>query len=915
MKKCKGVFIFLFVMLAASQMAFVSLSSRPMELKLDNIKTISRSSYYIQHEYYDSSRIKPRKMLEEGFFELAKQVPEVMPKFAGNVLDFRVGSKKINIDVSGLKQFYDILYPVSQAFEFLKKNYQGEEKFDDMEYAFVNGMLSVLDPHSLILPPKAYEEFKTQTSGEYGGLGIVIGMKDDELTVIAPIEDTPAWRAGIKAEDKILQIGDQATANMTLSEAVDLMRGVPKTKIALKVRSKSQEPREVELTREVITIVSVQSKLLEKDQKKIGVIRVKGFQEDTYTDLVKAYNQLSRKANGQLAGVVLDLRNNPGGLLDQAILIADKFLSHGNIVYTAGASESDEEVARSRNQKTDIKLPTVVLINEGSASASEIVAGALKNNNRAIVMGKKSFGKGSVQSLFNMRDGSSLKLTVAQYLTPGKVSIQAQGIVPDIHLYPSIVNDELIDVREDQLFSEEKLEAHLENSKYLKPSLPFYDMTFLLKEEKETENQYTSKIREENDYPLQLAARILSHTDKTEKEAMLKDVKDVLAKETKEQDKLIISALKEKELDWGLGQTIDKPKFSVSYQFYDESNKKINVLPAGQKVSVKVSVKNLSAQPLHRVMAEVESFNPLINGKELLYGKLAPQASLTREFDVKVPSEIINFKEAATLNLYTEKTIENPYKTSIATQFIEKTSPHLAYSYKIWDGGKKGTKGNQNGIPEKGEQIAMEVMVKNFGPGVSEKTVVNLQNTLGDHVFLEKARDTIGKIAAKQEKKAELKFAVKDSFHDDEFTIKFFAVDNETKSTISDTLVFNKKMAKIEPKPEKLQVIPRIEMEASTRQIHNRYKVVAQIKNDTNLKDIAVFVKGKKLYYDNLENEKKKTKLIDVTLPLEDGLNSIVIQARGARELINQKNLSVVYKEEGKLAAAKKGEEDLLKVH
>jgi carboxyl-terminal processing protease len=431
---------------------------------MDSIKRVSRATYLIQHEYYDTSRILPFKMFQEGLHEMAKDIPELLPKFENDRLIFQIGTKAQIIETSGIKKLNDILMPASQVFGLVKSHYTGSIKMEDLEYAFISGMLSVLDPHSSILPPKAFEEFKAQTQGEYGGLGIVIGLKDEELTVVAPIEGTPAWRAGIQTDDKILQIGEQATINMSLNDAVDMMRGKPGSAITLRIKSKNIDAHDVLLTREVIVIESVQSSVMTEDGKSVGVLRVKGFQEDTYDDMVKQFDKMKDTAN--LSGLILDLRGNPGGLLDQAIMITDKFLQGGDIVYTVGADNKDQEVAIAQKQDGDVTLPLIILVNEGSASASEIVAGALKNNSRAIVMGTQSFGKGSVQSVFGLRDGSSVKLTIAQYLTPGRVSIQAIGIIPDLHLYPAVINDDFFDIIEDAHYGEEKLDSHLDNNSH-----------------------------------------------------------------------------------------------------------------------------------------------------------------------------------------------------------------------------------------------------------------------------------------------------------------------------------------------------------------------------------------------------------------------------------------------------------------
>jgi len=903
----------LLVLLALSlvQIAFInvdlSTSSSIINLNLDNIKRINRSISLIQHEYYDPNRIKPKEMLKEGFYELAKEIPEVLPKFSNNKLEFFLGPKKIVINIGHVNQLKDVLVPISKAFDFLKANYKGKAKFDDMEYAFIGGMLSVLDPHSNILPPKAYEEFRQTTQGEYGGLGIVIGIKDKGLTIIAPIEDTPAYRAGLAADDKILQIDDQSTTNMSLTEAVDLMRGRPGTKVTLKVKSKNIGIRNVEITRQIIIIKSVVSKLITKNGKHFGVVRVKGFQEDTYRDAVKELKNLQKQSKGNLSGIILDMRNNPGGLLDQAILLADKFLEGGDIVYTIGAGNVDEEIAAAKKQNSDITVPMIVLINQGSASASEIVAGALKNNNRAIVMGQKSFGKGSVQSLFSLRDSSSLKLTVSQYLTPGRESIQAIGIYPDIHLYPSMINDEYYDLIEDINFGEDKLDAHLNNKSLVKKSKPIYTLSYL--DEKNTkdkpESSYVSKIKE-GDFTLNLAVDILDQASSDSTTEMLSKMEAILNSQEKIQDALIIEALKKRGVDWTKGQQINNPNISVSHQFLNENGAHIKEIEAGTTVKMKVTVKNNSSQPLYRVITDVDSRNPLINHKEFVFGKINPGEERSAEITVKVPPEIISFSERIKLVTYTEKTLENPSKKFVETMFVEKVQPQLAYSYKINDGNGKFTSGNNNGIPEKGEKVNLEISVKNLGPGDSKNTIINIKNKEGKFVFLKKARDTIGLLKPKDTITKNLIFDIKKDFDKDDFTIDFFAIDDDTKASINDTLKFHLVDPKsANPQPDQLQIAPSITISDETKQTKDKLLLVGTATDPIQLKDIAIFVRGRKLIYINLEDgTKTKKKAFRVELPLEDGINSVVIQARGQRDLNTQKSLSVVYDKDAFLVTA-----------
>ncbi|MBF0484009.1 MAG: S41 family peptidase [Candidatus Omnitrophica bacterium] len=324
----------------------------------------------------------------------------------------------------------------SYALTTVKTEYVDDIKPKDLIYGSLRGLLSSLDPHSQFMDPEEYKELKTETEGKFGGLGIEISVKDGLLTIITPIEDTPAWRAGVKAGDRIVKIGDELTRDMTLNDAVKRLRGEPNTKVTITVlRESDSKILEFTITREIIHIQDVKNVQILKD--KIGYIRLTEFREESAKEFRKGIEQL--KAQGA-DSLILDLRNNPGGLLNVAIDITEQFLPEGQtIVSTKGRRESQNSVAISANKDHVIDWPTVVMINQGSASGSEILAGALKDNKRAVLLGTKSFGKGSVQSVIPMPDGSGLRLTTAKYFTPSGVSIHEKGIIPDVvvdRIYP-----------------------------------------------------------------------------------------------------------------------------------------------------------------------------------------------------------------------------------------------------------------------------------------------------------------------------------------------------------------------------------------------------------------------------------------------------------------------------------------------
>ncbi|PCH85283.1 MAG: peptidase S41 [Piscirickettsiaceae bacterium] len=365
--------------------------------------------------------------------------------------------KEPNSQMGGLP--LEELRAFSEIFGQIKSSYVEEVSDHDLLENAIKGMLSGLDPHSTYLDKKAFTSLQEGTRGEFGGLGIEVGMEDGFVKIIAPIDDTPAYKAGVKAGDLVIRLDEKPVKGMSLADAVKIMRGKPGTDIILTIiRDGEDRPLKITITRDIIKVVSVKNRLLEPG---FGYVRIASFQSRTGSNLREAISSL-KKENGSepLKGLVLDLRNNPGGLLNAAVSVSDAFLTSGLIVYTQGRIENSRMTFKANPDDLLKGAPIVVLVNGGSASASEIVAGALQDHKRAVIMGQQSFGKGSVQTVLPSGKHSAIKLTTARYFTPSGRSIQAEGITPDVVL--SRVKLEKIEDGYEPI-KEKDLTKHLEN--------------------------------------------------------------------------------------------------------------------------------------------------------------------------------------------------------------------------------------------------------------------------------------------------------------------------------------------------------------------------------------------------------------------------------------------------------------------
>ena len=705
---------------------------------LSRLRLLQRCVTYVRANYVDPSRADARAMLVAALDDVERRVPELMSDPVRDGLTItgvhvRVGDSERTFDLRRVSDLYTMVWKLLDVFEYLAPRLSGTVEAREVEYAAVNGMLRTLDPHSVLLTPSIYREMKLGTTGKFGGLGIVIGIQDGRIIVQSVLDGTPARRAGLKSGDKIIQIGAESTVNMSLTDAVKRLRGPPGTPVTVWVARKSfTEPRKYRIVRSNITLASVTSRLLEGG---IGYARVKNFQQSTAADLEAAIERMAaerRDAGAEgLDGFILDLRDNPGGLLDQAIEVSDLFLRDGVIVTTVGNGSKVREETVATVAGTASELPLVVLVNSGSASASEIVAGALRNHDRAVIVGSTTFGKGSVQVIYDI-DDAALKLTVAQYLTPGDESIQSVGITPHVALVPVVVSNEHVDLNTASEAGESALTNHLENGTRTRHHEPDARVTYL-----------TSDQSEDHDFALELAERMLGEARHTVARQMLVRARPIFALSEREQGKRIVEALGKLDIDWNDGTNPSRARVhSILTTDHDHGQ-----IEAGRKIALKLSVTNQGRNPLYRVRAVTQSEVELFAGHDFLLGRIPPGETRSWSVEIDVPRSMTSQLVPVTAALYHDEEAEPLAGAREARANVEVDGlprPRFAYTIQVDD---VGGGGNGDGVANENERIGLRVRVENIGEGAALKTLAVVKNRGAEEAFITDGREWLDGLA------------------------------------------------------------------------------------------------------------------------------------------------------------------------
>ncbi|HVO20050.1 MAG TPA: MXAN_5808 family serine peptidase [Anaeromyxobacter sp.] len=830
---------------------------------LDRIPVASRVIIAMKDHYVDPSRFRPKEMLVAALEAVEHRVAEVMVQgdARSGRLTLTVGSAQRELDISGVNSVWEITSKLREALGFLQAHLVAPQDLREIEYAAVNGMLSTLDPHTVLLEPKNSKEMKLQTRGEFGGLGFVIGMRDGNLTVVKVLKSTPAQRAGIKPKDVITRIDEQSTVNLDLQDAVDRLRGRPQTKVSITVQHPGAEPRKLRLAREMINVETVsQARLLAGD---VGYVRLSQFSGNTSRDLQQALLSEKAQAGGHLTGIVLDLRNNPGGLLDQAIQVSDLFLAEGVIEKTVAHADKDSvavhEVKEAHAEPTDIlNVPLVLIVNSNSASASEIVAGALKNNNRALVIGRQTFGKGSVQVLYDVNDPDqpdqdppTLKLTIAQYLTPGDVSIQETGITPDVLLVPGRALKEQVNVFAPPRSTREADLAHhftnggpdkagapaAEAGRRPPAEKPALELHYLL-DEKEDEvarqlrkeaaaaqaaqagSELTPEEQEDEDSEadpdtfvedtqIRFAAELVRRAPNAwDRPRLLEAARGLVTERREEEEERLERRLKELGVDWAsASEDGGEAEGGAPRAVVTVSPPPNRDLRAGETLSWTVTVENRGDDAYHRLRAWSScEKNPLLDRREFVFGTIEPGERRSWTVPVKLPRGLDTGRDEVVFHFESEGG-KAPDDLTTTVSVVEAARPVFAFSVQVDD--REG--GNGDGLPQRGESFAVRVDVRNSGTGPSgDKTFVLLKNLGDEKLFITKGREVLGAMKPGEVRSAVMQVELRRGSASETLPVRVTVLDEKTDQYVSEELDIP--VARDQPAPAPAQGVVKVQV-------------------------------------------------------------------------------------------------------
>jgi len=747
----------------------------------------------IRTRYVNPARIVPRKMLVEALNYIQRQVPEIMVRRKGSTVEVQVDDQSQTFDTSHVTSPWSLTKTMGRIFGFIERHIHKTTDPKKVEFAAIDGFLSTLDPHTVLMRQDFFREMAVDTAGQFGGLGIEISICDGLLTVRRPIRDTPAWRtqmkygrriyrirpadqpayvfkkgkhwthrrtapnaAGLRVTgrdqvvqlrpgDHIVRIEDESTINMTLSQSVRRLRGKPRTDVLIWILRKGwRRPRPFLIRRAVIHVPSVRERMLAGN---IGYVRIYKFQATTAQELRKA---LVRLGLHKLKGLIIDLRDNHGGLLDQAARVVNTFVQSGTILTTVSADRPDAREIRARPFAALLpKLPLALLVNQESASAAEIVAAGLKQLNRAVVVGRNTFGKGSVQIIFPTPYKTGLKLTVSQWRAPGNMSVQRTGLVPDVKTLP-------VDIRSGKPFSfyatgrryrkegdlKSPLASHPTNVQvrpfetiyFLKRPIPPFARSYpchFCGQPKNMEMPADPSVFYEN-FQIDMTRRLLAQAGRPRRLATLAAAQSFFNQVRKHQDAAIVAKFKTQGVDWSSAPKHlhrSKPRHLRVTLTAPHQGRVV----AGDPLIITANARNDGTVPLYRVRGILKSSNPFLAGREFFFGRIPAGQSRTARVKIDTPRGLTTQKDWLKIKAFPETTS----KTSrIFVTISARPAPRFSYSYHIVE----GPSSNHDGLVQVGENLRIQLDIKNGGKGAARQAYAALSNESAGALFVKRGR-------------------------------------------------------------------------------------------------------------------------------------------------------------------------------
>jgi carboxyl-terminal processing protease len=699
------------------------------EYRAHELVLLRETLRYVRDGYVEPERIDPERMLVGALEEVERTIPAVMFRRDGTIVTARVGPVRSTLVIELPRRVDDLPDSLAPVAALLRRHLSPSDipnpdpnldPYAMIELAMANGALATLDPHSMVLPPEAAREMDVENRGEFGGLGINIEMVDGSLIIEYPVPETPAGRADLRDGDRVRRIDRQPVANVSLDEAIEMLRGPVGEAVTLEIeREGVPQPFEVTLQRASIQVAPVEAFPLGGG---MGYVRIRSFHSSTAAELRAELAALTR-TEGPLRGLVLDLRDNPGGYLTQAIAVANLFLIDGEIVATRGPHDLTPRAEFADASDAEVTCPLAVLVSAGSASASEVVAGALRNHERAVIIGERTFGKGSVQNLHDISWDSKLKITVAQYLTPGERSIQSVGVSADVELIPVWIDG----AEGVSLFSREAVRREADLLAHLAASMeaaspPPGPSAWRIRYRVHEADAGATPPRPWDppnlraDEPLAVAIAMLQVASSPRRPEMLDAATRWLRRERSSQDQRIAAAMAEIGVDWTDGPDPAMPLLDLALDVGPDG-----ALAAGRRATVKLSVTNRGAEPLHRLVA-VAGEHELFEGREFVFGYLPAGETRTVTASIDVPDGYPAERSDVVFSLRGAEGGEIG-RDAVRVATDARPLPRLQWRWRVEE--------PADGRIDVGDVVAVHVDVENVGDGPTRAATVRLKSTSG----------------------------------------------------------------------------------------------------------------------------------------------------------------------------------------